>query len=182
MPDQRHILARRGQRLVAIPALIWRRLQLTPGRTVWWHLSGKEEAVLSVRDRRRGGRPNPADACPHCERREKELTQLRHQLIGGGAVDGRQYFDQGWMAALGKGLKIEAQYQLVSIRLAGIERRLAELRPRRPRPAQESRGAAQPRTSNPRPDPPPSGSSEGAATSGGAAPQVAQPDMTVQHL
>ena len=182
MPDPRVVMARHRQLLLAIPAPVRKRLAITQGATLWWHLAGPREAVVSVKRRRRQGRPKTEERCEACLGREKELDRLRNLLKTGKAVDGRQYFNQGWHDALGKGLKIEAQYQLVRARLDSIERMVREatssgvLHRRRPR------GAAQPRTSNPRPDPPPPASSEGADTSGGAAPQVSQPEMTVQHL
>ena len=182
MPEHRQVRGRGGQVLVPIPSLVWRRLKIGPGSTVWWHLTGRDEALITRKERRRGGRPRQEDTCPHCEQREKELVRLRALLQTGGAVDGRQYFNQGWHDALGKGLKIEAQYRLVSIRLAGIERQLRELGssgvPTRRRPRGDGSAVARPT-----PDPsPPAESSEGADTSGGAAPQVSQPGMTVQHL
>jgi len=95
---------------------------------VWWHLTGRDEAVLARRERRRGGRPRQQDTCPACEEREKELVKLRALLQTGGAVDGRAYYNQGWHDALGKGLKIEAQYQLVRVRLDEIVRLIREQR------------------------------------------------------
>jgi hypothetical protein len=182
MPEHRQVRERGGQVLVPIPSLVWRRLKIGAGSRVWWHLTGRDEALLTRKERRRAGRPRLEDTCPSCEQREKELVRLRALLQTGGAVDGRQYFNQGWHAALGKGLKIEAQYQLVRARLDSIERMVREatssgvLNRRRPR------GAAQPRTSNPRPDPPPSESSGGEEASGAASPQASQSEITVQRL
>jgi len=55
-------------------------------------------------------------------------VKLRALLQTGGAVDGRAYYNQGWHDALGKGLKIEAQYQLVRVRLDEIVRLIREQR------------------------------------------------------
>jgi hypothetical protein len=182
MPEHRKVRSRGGQVLVPIPALMWRRLRIGDGSTVWWHLSRDGEVILSRSESRKRGPIPPEQVCPHCERREAEVTKLRALLQTGGAVDGRTYFNQGWQDALGKGLKIETQYQLVRARLDRIEARLNELLSsgvrtrRRPR---VSGPAAQRDTPDP---PPPSGSSGGADASGAASPQASQPIPSVQHL
>jgi hypothetical protein len=182
MPEHRKVRTRGGQVLVPVPALMWRRLRIGDGSTIWWHLSRDGEVILSRSENRKRGPIPPEQVCPHCERREAEVTKLRALLQTGGAVDGRQHFNQGWHDAIGKGLKLETQYQLVRVRLDSIDRQLRELATRRPRPAQRPRGAAQPRTSNPRPDPSLAESSGGAEASGAASPQASHSEVTVQYL
>jgi len=182
MPEKRVVMGRHRQLLLAIPAPIRERLRISRGAILWWHLAGKKEAVVSIGRRRGPGRPRSEETCDHCLDREKELRRLRALLETTRAVDGRQFFNQGWHDALGKGLKIEAQYQLVSVRLASIEREVRALAASGVLHRRRPRGAAQPRTANPRPDPLPSEPSGGADASGGAAPQASHSDMTVQHL
>src|SRR6266853_109298 len=94
MAEHRKVRTRGGQVLVPVPALVWRRMKIGDGSTVWWHLAGKDEAMLSRYDRRRGGRPRLEDTCPHCEQREKEVVRLRALLQTGGAVNTRASFNQ----------------------------------------------------------------------------------------
>jgi len=100
MPDERKVLGRRGQMLVAIPARARRALGLVPGLSVWFHYPRTGEVLLGIREERVGGRP-PADLpCPRCESRERELAELRARLDSreGGAA--RQYFAQGYEQAV----------------------------------------------------------------------------------
>jgi len=176
MPERRSIRERGGQVLVAIPALVWRRLKLTPGRPVWWHLAGKGEAILSVTERRRGGRPRVEDICPHCELREKELTKLRALVQTGGAVDTRVSFNQGYQAALKHGLRGLPALDAINDRLRRIEDLVGTRRG--PWSYKVKRGGGRYRKieDSPAPilSPPPEGG--GADTSGGAAPQVSHPE------
>ncbi len=133
MPEHRQVRERGGQVLVPIPALIWRRLRIGAGSRVWWHLAGKDEAVISRGERRLGGRPRVEDTCPHCEQREKELVRLRALLQTGASVDTRVAFNQGYHAALGHGLKPEVHYGMIRRRLDEIVALLTNEAPGRAR-------------------------------------------------
>lgn len=100
MPDERKVLGRRGQMLVAIPARARRALGLAPGLSVWFHYPRTGEVVVSIKEARAGGKP-PADLpCPRCEARERELAELRARLQARDGGSARQYFTQGYEQAV----------------------------------------------------------------------------------
>jgi len=178
----RTVLRRKTQYLVALPREIRDALKLQGGSVVYWHAWRDGEVVLTPRATRKGGKPPRVDLQRELKAAHAQIDVLNRQL----EELPHRARNQAWFELAQKELKLQLTglpvIGAIHNRLAAIEAllqgRLASgvLNRRRPR------GAAQPRTSNPRPDPPPSEASEGAATSGGAAPQVAQPDMTVQHL
>jgi hypothetical protein len=100
MSESRHVLGRRGQLLIALPATVKRGLGLTAGALVFWHVVRKGEAVLALDEKRAGGRPRAEASCSRCEERERELMRLRNALQSRDAADGARYFGQGYQAAL----------------------------------------------------------------------------------
>ncbi len=182
MRIDRRVVARKDQLLVPIPARLRDHLRLVPTQRVYWHISRRGVASLTVSGRVRGGRPREDADCPTCVKYRDELDRLRRETRAGEAATPGQWWRQGYMQSLEDLGNIQAEVRLV---LAGVKQLLAEDRRRRPGRAGssgQSRGAAQPRTSNPRPDPLPSPSSGGADASGAASPQASQPEVTVQYL
>jgi len=178
----RHVVARKDQHLVALPAEVRRHLSLVAGATVYWHISQRGRVALTVSGTLTGGRAREDADCPSCAKYRAELDRLRHELREGEAATPGQWFRQA-LASVERGMFWDLAELAAWARSQRTKQQQGGRRPgRRPRPAQESRGAAQPRTSIPGPSLPSPESSEGAGTSGGAAPQVPQPEMTVQHL
>jgi len=178
----RHVVQRKTQQLVALPAEVRHHLSLVAGSTVYWHISQRGRVALTVSGKLSGGRAREDADCPSCAKYRAELDRLRAELREREAATPGQW----WRAAFAS-VERALFWDLAELAAWARSQRTAQRQPgrrreRRPRPAQESRasGAAEERHT-PDPPPPPT-SSEGAATSGGAAPQVAQPDMTVQHL
>jgi len=178
----RHVVARKNQWLVAIPAEVRQHLALVPGASVYWHISQRGRVALTVSGKLSGGAARQDADCPSCAKYRAELDRLRHELREGEAATPGQWFRQA-LASTERALFWDLAELAAWARSQRTKQRQGGQRSeRRPRPAQESRGAAQPRTSNPRPDPPPSESSGGADASGAASPQASQPEITVQHL
>ncbi len=97
----RHVVARKDQWLVALPAQLRARLGLTPGAMVWWHIGKKRQATLTVSGRVRAGRPAIDEDCPTCAKLRAEVDRQRRQLGEGDAASAGQYFKAGYMRALG---------------------------------------------------------------------------------
>jgi hypothetical protein len=86
--------------LVAFPARARRALALAPGQSIWFHYPRTGEVVVAIREARTGGKP-PADLpCPHCDRRERELIELRARVDAKEGGASRQYFTQGYEQAV----------------------------------------------------------------------------------
>ena len=100
MADERKVLGRRGQLLVAIPARARRALGLAAQQSIWFHYPRTGEILLAIREERAGGRPALDLPCPHCDRRERELVELRAKLAAKQTGSGRQYFTQGYEQAV----------------------------------------------------------------------------------
>jgi len=177
---QRHVVARKDQHLVALPAEVRRHLSLVAGATVYWHISQRGRVALTVSGKLSGGRAREDADCPSCAKYRAELDRLRHELREGEAATPGQWFRQA-LASVERGMFWDLAELAAWARSQRLKQQQGGRRPgRRPQPAQESRGAAQPRTSNPLPDPLPSESSEGDAASGGAAPQAALEQLPTQ--
>ena len=177
MPDERKVLGRRGQMLVAIPARARRALGLAVGLSVWFHYPRTGEVVVSTREARAGGKPPSDLPCPRCEARERELAELRARLHARDGGLARQFFTQGYEQAIRHhgGLADRLDVALDFLReLTGRLPRAGYGRPRRRRgqvpPVQVAPGPDQ----YPAPDPLPSPASveEGADTSGAQLPGV----------
>lgn len=127
MPDERKVLGRRGQLLVALPSRVRRHLALAASQSVWWHYPRTGEVVLSIREERVGGKPRADLPCPHCETRERELHELRARLQARDAGSARQHFTQGYEQAV-------RHYGSLADRLDAQGVMLRELLSRRRRP------------------------------------------------
>jgi bifunctional DNA-binding transcriptional regulator/antitoxin component of YhaV-PrlF toxin-antitoxin module len=177
MPDERKVLGRRGQMLVAIPARARRALGLAPGRSVWFHYPRTGEVVVSIKEARTGGKP-PADLpCPHCETRERELAELRARLQAREGGSARQYFTQGYEQAVRHhgALAVKLDVALDFLReLTGRAPRTSHRSKRRDRRwARDIETAPGPdQYPSPPPSPSPASSEEGADTSGAQLPGV----------
>lgn len=100
MIEKRKVAARHGQLLVALPATVRDHLTVESGSVVYWHIVQAGEVSLSPRPSRRGGRPRDSASCSACAAREEELRKVRALLHTKQAVMGRQFFTQGYAAAL----------------------------------------------------------------------------------
>jgi len=97
----RHVVARKDQWLVALPAQLRERLGLVPGTMVWWHIGKKRQATLTVSGRVRAGRHSADEDCPTCAKLRAELDRYRRELRETDAAVPGQYWRQGYMRALG---------------------------------------------------------------------------------
>ena len=77
MRIERHVVARKKQQLVALPARLREHLDLSPGQAVYWHIATKGQAILTVSGRVRAGRPRDDADCPSCGARQEEIARLR---------------------------------------------------------------------------------------------------------
>lgn len=99
MKIPRHVVARKNQHLVAIPAELRAHLGLVAGAVVWWHIGRKGQAALTVTGRIRAGRPTKDEECPSCKHYRDELDRLRRELREGEAATPRQWWRQGYARA-----------------------------------------------------------------------------------
>lgn len=171
----RHVVARKKQHLVALPAQLLAHLGLTPGVMVWWHIGKKRQATLTVSGRVRGGRPAIDEDCPTCAKLRAEIDRYRRELREGEAATAGQYFKAGYMRALGDVGNVKYD---VEVALTLLKEVLARL-PARGVGREPSSKRARARTETaPGPDhyPPPHSPrapdvvGQGAATSGRSAP------------
>lgn len=137
MKIARHVVARKHQQLVALPAEVRHHLGLVPRALVWWHIGRKGHVALSVSGRVRAGRPREDEDCPACSKYRAELDRLRRELRTGESATPAQFFRQGYHRALGDlgNFKADLQLALMLLKtLVGRERDGARLRvPRAPR-------------------------------------------------
>jgi hypothetical protein len=133
----RHVVARKDQQLVALPAQVRQHLGLVPGEMVWWHIGRKGHVALSVSGRVRGGRLSADVDCSTCPKLRAELDRLRRELRAGEVGTSGQFFRAGYHRALGDlgNFKADLQLALMLLKtLVGRDRGGVALRsPRGPR-------------------------------------------------
>jgi hypothetical protein len=76
----RHVVARKDQHLVALPAEVRRHLSLAKGVRVWWHIGRKGAVSLSTMERPPSGRWSTAEACESCARYRAEIERVQRKL------------------------------------------------------------------------------------------------------
>lgn len=131
MSERRSVLGRRGQLLVALPAVVRRHLDLSPSAVVYWHVSRNGEVTLSLAERRPGGRPSADADCARCEERQRELVRLRGLLHSRDAADGARYFGQGYQAAIRHHGNLDAKLDTALDHLRELLGRAPRRRPHR---------------------------------------------------
>lgn len=94
----RHVVARKDQWLVALPAELRRHLKLVPGVTVWWHIGAKGRATLTLSGRTGAGRPTTEEDCRTCAKYREELDRLRRELRDGETATAAAWWRQGFHA------------------------------------------------------------------------------------
>jgi hypothetical protein len=142
---QRHVVARKDQWLVALPAELRRHLPLVPGAAVWWHLGTRGRATLTVSGRLRGGRPTLDADCSSCAKYRAELDRLRREVRESTAATPGQHWREGYMRALGDIGSTKADLEVALVLLKEIAAQVRYLRPGGP-----ARAASPPRARRPR--------------------------------
>ncbi len=176
----RHVVARKTQQLVALPAEVRRHLGLVPGAMVWWHIGRRKVVSLTTTGRTRAGRPTLDEDCPTCAKLRAELERLRREMRDGTAATPGQHWREGYHRALGDLGNFKADIQVALMLLKQLVRRDRD--PGAPRLSRPSRPRRRVETV-PGPDqlPPPDSPSspvpieQGADTSG-RQPQVSHSD------
>lgn len=77
MRIERHVVARKDQRLVALPSKVQAHLGLVAGQAVYWHIAQKGRVILTATGHVLGGRPSPSADCPNCVVMNQEIARLR---------------------------------------------------------------------------------------------------------
>lgn len=139
MAEARHVLGRRGQLLVALPATVRKALALSPRALVYWHVAVKGEAVLTVTQRRGGGRPRADAECRWCAARERELERLRQQIVARQAAGQGQAVTQGFLQAVRQYGSLAGRLDVIG---ADVRALLGLLPARRSRPGRRARALA----------------------------------------
>lgn len=180
MKIERHVVARKNQFLVALPAEVRDHLSLVPAAKVYWHVGRKGQVILTVSGRSRGGRPAKDEDCLACKRYRDELDRLRRELRVSRGGTPREWWRQGYARANSDLGNVKAEVQMCVRILQQLlrERRYAQ-GPRRDFGGREVRPGPDHYPPPPPPRPSPSASG-GADTSGGEAPQVSQPEFSRQ--
>ena len=152
MREERRIVERRHQLLVAIPATVRDHLKLVGRAKVYWHIGTKGRATLTTTGRASSGRPRLDEDCPSCGKYRAELDRRRREMREGESATPGQFWRQGYMRALGDVGNIKNDVELALVLLKQL---LSESR-RGPGPA----GAP----SHPRPRPRPRRATETVST------------------
>ena len=100
MREERRIVERRHQLLVAIPATVRDHLRLVGRAKVYWHIGTKGRATLTTTGRTGAGRPRLDEDCPSCSKYRRELDRYRRELRERDAATPGQWWRQGYMRAL----------------------------------------------------------------------------------
>jgi len=158
---QRHVVARKNQHLVALPAEVRHHLALVPSAAVFWHVVRKGEATLTVSGRTRGGRPRLDADCSSCAKYRAEVARLAGLLRSSSVPTYNEAIRDGWAQAMRHYTRLDGDVQDLATRLDRIENLLAALVP------PHRRARRQPRPSAPPPSP---DSFAGEAATPGAAP------------
>ncbi len=182
MPDQRKAYLHGDSLVVALSPKVKAHLGVRPGAEVYWHLVRGKEVVLAVTAERTGGHPEGLALRKRVEELERECERLRRKANARPEKAVNIGIAHGWAQAMRQNTETFDLVKWLEGRFDDLAARIPfRRRPGRPSSGQ-SRGAG-PAGARHTPDPPlPSESSGGADTSGGAAPQVSQPEITVQHL
>jgi hypothetical protein len=179
---QRHVVQRKKQWLVAIPAEVKHHLKLVPTMPVYWHIGRRAVVSLTVSGRVRAGRPTDDEDCRTCAVLRAEVERLKRELREGEAATPGQWFRSA-LASTERALF----WDLAELAAWARSQRTAQRQGGR-RPSRRAGSSGQSRVSGPAaqrhtPDPPPSSeSSGGAEASGAASPQASHSEITVQHL
>ena len=127
MPIARKVVGRKDQLLVAIPAAVRDHLSLLARATVYWHVTRKGAATLTVSGRARGGRPRLDADCSSCAKYRTELDRLRGLLRGATAGDYNTAFGQGYQQGV-KSVPIwRAELDSLHTEVNDVRRLLAQL-------------------------------------------------------
>lgn len=180
MPEQRHIYRVGTSVVVALPPRVREHLGVHIGDAVHWHLVRGQEAVLSVKAERVGGRPEGLALTRQLEAARTEIERLRRRL----AVRPLRVLHEG--VGVGVHQAMESLFP-VEDRLRAIEEALEDLRARLPFRRRYARGpssrpdaaASSPRPVDAIPLPDPSSSpvvSAGEAGTPGVQPPGAPPE------
>jgi len=178
----RHVVQRKTQQLVAVPAEVRHHLSLVAGSTVYWHISQRGRVALTVSGKLTGGRAVDNADCPSCAKYRTELDRLRAELREREAATPGQW----WRAAFAS-VERALFWDLAELAAWARSQRTAQRQGGR-RPSRRAGSSGQSRVSGPAaqrhtPDPPPSSeSSGGAEASRAASPQASHSEITVQHL
>jgi len=113
----RHVVARKKQQLVALPAEVRRHLGLLPGAMVWWHVGRKGMVALTTSGRVRAGRPREDEDCPMCIKLRVELERLRREVRDGESATPAQFWRQGYARALGDVGNVKADLEVALVLL-----------------------------------------------------------------
>ena len=144
MRIQRHVVARKDQQLVALPAEVRHHLALVAGAAVFWHVVRKGEATLTVSGRTRGGRPRDDADCRSCAKYRDEVARLAGLLRSSSVPTYNEAVRDGWAQAMRHYTRLDGDVQDVATRLDRIEGLLAALVPPHRRRVTKPRSSAPP--------------------------------------
>lgn len=100
MRIQRHVVARKDQYLVALPAQVRHHLSVVASAAVFWHVVRKGEATLTVSGRTRAGRPRLDADCSSCAKYRDEIERLRALLRASTVPTYNEAVRDGWAQAM----------------------------------------------------------------------------------
>lgn len=130
MPEQRHVYRLGNSMVVALPPAVRKHLGVERGGAVYWHLVRGKEAVLTRKERRKGGHPEGlalqrqlAHALAEVERLQRKLGARPLRLLHQGQ-------SIGWSQAM----RVEGSFgdvlQEIAARLGDLEARFPYRAPR----------------------------------------------------
>ena len=145
MRIERHVVARRKQHLVALPAQVRHHLSLVAGAAVFWHVVRKGEATLTVSGRTRAGRPRDDADCPACAKYRDEIERLRAQLRASSVPTYNEAVRDGWAQAMRHYTRLDGDVQAVHVEVRALRAEIASgVRVRARRPSIPSPSASPP--------------------------------------
>lgn len=106
MVIKRKVMARKNQLLVAIPAEVRELLRASPGLDVYWHITRRQEALLSTRPGRVAGRAFDPDLSNALERANAEIRQLRGKLQQRPLKVLHEGYAQGYLKHMGELIRL----------------------------------------------------------------------------
>jgi antitoxin component of MazEF toxin-antitoxin module len=172
MPEQRHVYRLGNSMVVALPPAVRKHLGVERGGAVYWHLVRGHEAVLTKKERRKGGHPEGlalqrqlAHALAEVERLQKKLGARPMRLLHQGQ-------SMGWSQAMQAEGSFGRVLEEIAARLGDLEARWPYRAPRVRRRVERVAAPVLGPDDEPPPNLPPMPPSGGAVASGAASPQA----------
>jgi hypothetical protein len=140
---ERHVVARKTQQLVALPAEVRRHLSLVAGAKVFWHVDRPRYVMLTASGRTRRGRPRVSADCPACAKYREEIERLRGLLRSSSVPTYNEAIRDGWAQAMRHYTRLDGDLltlaekidRLAATVAAGVRVRARVVRPPKPSPS-----------------------------------------------